>query len=89
MYTFLFGCQISIGKLTESQSCNDIPNSIQLSTHISRLSFLFQIVDIDFEENKTKVESVKLEKTFDSEIRLGGIGLSVMFWVWDQFYILR
>ena len=31
--------------------------------------------------NKTKVESVKLEKTFDFEIRLVGIWLSVMFWV--------
>ena len=30
--------------------------------------------------NKTKVKSVKLEKTFDFEIRFCKIGLSVMFW---------
>ena len=31
----------------------------------------------------TKVESVKLEKTFDFEIRLSENGLSVTFWMGD------
>ena len=33
--------------------------------------------------NKTKVKSVKLEKTFDFEIRLSEIGLSGTFWMGD------